>query len=361
MLPTKPATIPRVTHTQFSGMKRVAVAMAGELRTLASAVSNMQAAILRPLGADLFMDVARAREHAGRRDVGHYFHRLEQVDAIQFADEAAWSMLLRVLRPVHVHVWNGDAGNKSTFHGLLTRWTRLHGVIVGHERLFGRRYDWIIRVRPDLLYTCKLTPRFLAHFQGRVLMKWDLLVAFPREAADVALTIGSLEACHKRNPIRYGPALSFDLCVPSVLYEHKYNVSETVIRGPKIISREVLTETCTTSLNCTLLAPNMIALILRDDWVAQWHPQANGTSLPTCKVRSFRPSTFCVEGVRSGLNALFGRDELRPGCVVEPQKTPVKRSSWPRAITEHPAICSAVICFVVTVACGMAFAYCAYK
>ena len=253
----------------------VAVAMAGELRTLAHAWSNLQAALLVPLRADLFMDVSSVDE-----------------------------TLLRVLRPVHAHVAAGEPENTSTYYGLFTRWARLHGAIEAHERRVHSRYEWIVRVRPDLLYTCRISLGLLAQSRGRSLLKWDLVAVLPRDAAAAALTVGS----RRSNCRCEGLA---DLCIPSVLYAHKKPFA--LARGRVVFVGGPTTdksgfETCRPGrtseaarrTNATkrhagyggdepCFSPDLIAVILRDGAMpAPTRRVANGTYLPSCSAQSFR-------------------------------------------------------------------------
>ena len=70
----------------------------------------------------------------------------------------------------------------------------------------------IVRVRPDLLYTCRFSPDLLAQSPGRALLKWDLLAALPRKMADAALGLRTRKRCPCA---RVGAMI--DLCVPHTL------------------------------------------------------------------------------------------------------------------------------------------------
>ena len=175
---------------------KVAVVMAGEVRTLPFAASNLEASLLRPLQADLYMDVSLG----GRKG---------PVISAQL-----WLSTIRLLRPTHLWVGPGEPANASTYHGLFTRWRRLLDAVESHEREQQMRYTWVLRTRPDLLYTCRMTPQLLANNRGRALLKWDLFAAFPRDTAAVALAIGSQTRCPCQHAI-------VDLCIPGLLHRHK--------------------------------------------------------------------------------------------------------------------------------------------
>ena len=213
-------------------------------------------------------------------------------------------VLLRVLQPVHAHVAAGEPGNASTYFGLFTRWARLYGAIEAHERRERLRYEWVVRVRPDLLYTCRMTPGLLAQSQGRALLKWDLIGVLPRKAVAAALTVGSRRAnCRCEGLI--------DLCIPSVLFAHKQPFAQArgrvvFVGGPPtdksgletcrpgrthdVARRTNATRHHTHSADMPCFSPDLIAVILRDSgsMPASTRRVANGTHLPSCSAQSFR-------------------------------------------------------------------------
>ena len=157
---------------------RVAVAVAGQLRTISYVLHSLLHNVLRPLRADLFMDVSPVDTVRGAH---------KERDATAQAIMA----INGTLRPLHLLV---DAGNaswsreKSTFYGLFLRWGRLLVVIQQQEARSGAQYDWIVRTRPDIVYTCALTVQVLRQAtRGRSVLKWDFVALLTRRDATVAL------------------------------------------------------------------------------------------------------------------------------------------------------------------------------
>ena len=190
----------RVAPRNGIGELRVAAAMAGECRTLPLLVPNLLANVLKPLHADLYMDVA-LRSSAGvkQRSFMDYHFTMSN---------RTWAQVLAALRPEHVRVEDGD-GDKLTYYGLFTRWARLHEAIESREERRQLQYHWVVRVRPDLAYTCRMTPRLLLRSGKHSLLKWDFVAAFPRETARIALTVGSRDHCPCNRTV--------DVCIPSLL------------------------------------------------------------------------------------------------------------------------------------------------
>ena len=281
------------------------MALAGEIRTLPYAVPNFKAAVLTPLAADLFMDVSHSR-WKGTAEVWLDAHGLKRKRGLKRrADE--WPSILDALRPLHVHVSDGEPGNVSTYYGLFTRWARLHAAIVAHERRLLQQYDWVVRTRPDLLYTCRLSPSLLQHSSAHALLKWDLVSLLPRDAAAILLTIGSRHVnCRCRGLV--------DVCIPSVLYAHSYpfsqsvgkivNVGDIFARGPcetasqspkkkqvPPLSRlDCVSTDFATRLRHDTSRPELIAVILRDGEMASASGIANGTQAH-CSAASFQPKS----------------------------------------------------------------------
>ena len=153
--------------------------------------------------------------------------RIVQQNEVSFPH--SWSSILDILRPVHVNVFEGEQRNYSTFHGLFTRWSRLYAVIQAHERRVANKYTWVIRTRPDLLYSCRLSRALLEQMHGHTLLKWDFVAVLPRDAAGTALTIGSQSVTCRCEAM-------VDMCIPSVLYAHGFPFLHSVNNGAANVS-----------------------------------------------------------------------------------------------------------------------------
>ena len=193
----------------------VAVAVAGELRTLPRAVPNWQASLLRPLSADLYMDVsATSTWTAANKEARVAGNRLARAGIPpHLLHQRGIRALLEALRPRHfvLDPMHAARDDEATYSGLFSRWVRLYAAIVHHERQSAARYEWIVRVRADLIFACRVTPDFLSAAAPHSVLKWDLIAAFPRHAAEAALTFGS----RRKNCVCRA---YIDACVQGVLF-----------------------------------------------------------------------------------------------------------------------------------------------
>jgi hypothetical protein len=283
----------------------VAVAMAGELRTLPFLVTNLQTAVLEPLRADLYMDVAM-ESYCGLARIGVFRYNCG-------VDAASWSSLVRHLRPIHAHVSGGEPGNRSSFNGLFTRFRRLHDAIAKHERRVSARYEWIIRARPDLRYTCRLSPELLAQSRGRSLLKYDLLAILPRIPAEAALTLGSRHVnCRCEQVV--------ESCVPSVLHSHGHAFASAVSHFGSMGHIQV--DHCSMGTRVVTMegrdlcdAPQLVAIILRNGSTATASGAAPPRPLPSCTARSFQPpeapTQYDIARCKGAPLAIAGRFGLR--------------------------------------------------
>ena len=266
-------------------MPLAAIAMAGELRTLGSALPNVNAALLQPLRADLFMDVALESTCSlvtARAGVDQYRCGSMRRTHRAFVDEAQWAAILRALQPVHVNIAGGEPGNATSHYGLFSRWVRLLFAIEARESRVGSRYRWVVRTRPDLIYTCSMSRPLLSHARGRALLKYDLLAVLPRAAASIALSMGSRDVnCHCKRQV--------EQCVPSALHANGHSFSSALGRIVNVdpflpshcYQRRTEDDLC--------FAPRLVAVILRNGTMTSVTGVADGRSLPTCSAEYFVP------------------------------------------------------------------------
>ena len=176
--------LPPVVPIADAPAPRVAVAMAGQLRSVMAVMHNFQAHVLKPLAAELFMDVSpQDTNHRGNLP-GYGMKNItnQQLDVIN-----------ATLKPLHLLVdyGSGRLNDAATYYGLFLRWSRLLTVIRKRERHLALAYDWIIRVRPDLMYRCAITTRVLQDSAGHSVLDWDSVAILPRRAADIAMQLPS--------------------------------------------------------------------------------------------------------------------------------------------------------------------------
>ena len=147
----------------------VACVIAGEARTLEALLPNLRDHLLEPLRCDAFLN-------------------LGGVDAVRASNLTR--RLQRALRPADVVLSDGDRDMRMQ-RGLFARWAALYAAVQRHEAALGVRYQWVIRSRPDLLYLCQVTPRFLGELRAAgspSVLVWDFYAVLPRRTAALALT-----------------------------------------------------------------------------------------------------------------------------------------------------------------------------
>lgn len=198
------------------GAPRVACALAGELRTLSRLRHRFVEDVKKPLQADIFAHVSSGSTTRPwkLRHCHSFINASVSVHAVL--------AIKQILEPVSFVVDSGldyledsavyvnDTLAALTAFGLLTRWERLLEAILTHERATQLAYNWVIRMRPDLLFSCRLTPLFLADLGPRSAQQADSFTIMDRRTATHVLRARSiLASCSCR--------IGIEFCVPSLL------------------------------------------------------------------------------------------------------------------------------------------------
>ena len=164
---------------------KVALCVAGEIRTFfqEDVQSNFKSALLDPLHPDLFFQVSVEDSS-----------RLKPSPFKTVAVETARQRMLS-LKPTQVNIatdlqlethtlWLGDF---IPFAHLSFRWSLCLNDIEDEEKRGGFQYQWIIRTRPDLIWTCSLPQQFTWASVANIIFIWDMVVVMDRAHAQIVL------------------------------------------------------------------------------------------------------------------------------------------------------------------------------
>jgi hypothetical protein len=198
---------------------RVALLLAGQLRTLSEpeVLGNLRIAILEALRPDVFLSVSRSHTYSWQID--HY----EGLEDLAPTNASQLRKILRVLNPVKVSVSKDEVigldriTRRVPMAYTFLRFKQLLDMMLHHEASSGFHYEWVIRVRPDLVYACSFKSLlYQAALGKKVYMQWDYIAIMSREAAPLALNL-VFEAD------QFMPCFVFqaELCLQAILWKYR--------------------------------------------------------------------------------------------------------------------------------------------
>lgn len=180
------------------GVPRVACAVVGETRTLPLTVGSLLRNVVRPLHADVFLQIsAESTLKAAANFSLPSALSAQQMDQLRLA-----------LRPVRYSVRHVAT--------LAQRWKVAFEAIEAYEGAAGWRYDWVVRVRPDVVHGCAMSLEFLHMLAHRVWMYWDFAAVLPRRVAASAFKRAANPECGAglESHTIYGPGTGMEFCEP---------------------------------------------------------------------------------------------------------------------------------------------------
>ena len=146
--------------------------MAGQFRTFVAAAPSFKANVLDALQPDLFAHLSTAWTAPGWRG--------QQSPPPILAPHRAEKLFRGLAQPVYLRVEANTTHSREVF-------VTLFGAIQERERQRGASYQWLLRLRPDLVFSCKYELPFLVELASHPLFDNDFLCT-PLPAPDALST-----------------------------------------------------------------------------------------------------------------------------------------------------------------------------
>ena len=179
-------------------MTPIALLLCGELRTFPTLLAHFENALLTPLRpADVFLHVDLAWSTASWSNLSG----LPRPPPV--LPSSTIDMLRERLKPVWVQVTE----EASAAHYAFVRWRETFDAMRKWEERSGVLYSHVVRVRPDLVYHCRIARSWLTQIR-LPLLSWDAFAAFPRASAETILS---------RAAETFECTTRLELCVPGAI------------------------------------------------------------------------------------------------------------------------------------------------
>ena len=256
--PTADPTINLANHTiwqphaaRLDRANPVALCLAGQLRMLRHSFvrRSLRLAVLEPIAPAVFMHVTRedggihASASMSESEIQSVLDELRPA-SLSLQDDASLACRACAANSQRSSPPTSAAVGCATCDTLTLRWADCADDIERFEHESTLRFQWVIRARPDLVYSCRLPPLrswpTYVGSRGFALLNQDQLAIVSRPAAGALLRLRDRigNASHGACVDKYANRIDHDVCIDSLLKEQNAEWCEvrltTIVRAEQL-------------------------------------------------------------------------------------------------------------------------------
>jgi hypothetical protein len=178
--PTPP--LARVAFRMSLRKATIALCVAGELRTFfePGVQTRLRAAVLEPFAPEVYFQVSLQDHSPGSQLVVHKATHEMAIEELHTYKPIALNVKSDAELEAHP-LWRGQLIHQSH---LAFRWSLCMDDMETREEQLGLRYDWVVRLRPDMLWFCSLPQR---PPPIGVVFIWDMVAIMDRAHANFVM------------------------------------------------------------------------------------------------------------------------------------------------------------------------------